>query len=166
MVTHTVDVPDALDDIPRVGVRLRLGAGVHTRRVARVTGPHECHSDRRARRGSAGGSTPVDEWPVPYVHPQASGNRMGVRWLRFLDAGGEPMLTIDELDDLEVTVARVTDEELAAAGHLEELRVAATSATCGSTRASVASARPRAVPTRRPRTASAPAPTAGRTGIR
>ena len=30
VVTHTVDVPDAFDDIPRVGVRLRLGPGVHT----------------------------------------------------------------------------------------------------------------------------------------
>ena len=65
--------------------------------------------------------TPVDEWPVRYVHPQASGNRRGVRWLRFIDAAGEPILTIDGLDDLEVTVARVTDEQVADADHLEDL---------------------------------------------
>jgi galactokinase len=65
----------------------------------------------------------VDEWTVPYVHPQASGNRVGVRWLRFLDASGAPVVMVDELDDLDVTVARVTDEELAAATHLEELPV-------------------------------------------
>jgi len=58
---------------------------------------------------------------VPYVRPQASGNRVGVRWLRFLDAAGVPVLVVDELDDLEVTVARFTDEELAEASHLEDL---------------------------------------------
>jgi beta-galactosidase len=31
------------------------------------------------------------------------------------------VLTIDELDDLEITVARHTDEELAGASHLEDL---------------------------------------------
>ena len=46
---------------------------------------------------------------------------MGVRWLRFLDEAGEALLVFDELDDLEVTVARFTDEELAEASHLEDL---------------------------------------------
>jgi beta-galactosidase len=120
VVTHCVEIPDSLDDIPRVGVRLRLGPGVRTVEWL-GDGPHECYSDRRASARFGRWTTPVDEWPVPYVHPQASGNRMGVRWLRFLDGNGEPLLIIDELDDLEVTVARVTDEEVAAADHLEDL---------------------------------------------
>ncbi len=122
MVTHGVDIPDSLDDIPRVGVRLRLGPGVHTVEWL-GEGPHECYSDRRASARFGRWTTPVDDWPVPYVHPQASGNRTGVRWLRFVDAAGVPMLTIDELDDLNVTVARVTDEEVAAADHLEDLAI-------------------------------------------
>ena len=120
VITHGVEVPDTLDDIPRVGVRLRIGPGVRTVEWLGA-GPHECYSDRRASARVGRWTTPVDDWPVPYVHPQASGNRMGVRWLRFLDGNGEPVLIIDELDDLEVTVARVTDEELAAADHLEDL---------------------------------------------
>ena len=52
-------------------------------------GPHECYSDRRASARVGRWTTPVDDWPVPYVHPQASGNRIGVRWLRFLDADGD-----------------------------------------------------------------------------
>jgi beta-galactosidase len=119
-VTHTVVVPDALKDIPRVGVRLQLGPDARTVEWFGA-GPHECASDRRASGRVGRWTTAVDDWPVPYVHPQASGNRVGVRWLRVLDAAGEPLLTIDELDDLEVTVARVTDEEVAAAGHLEDL---------------------------------------------
>jgi beta-galactosidase len=119
-VTHTVVIPDLLSDVPRVGVRLHVGAGVHAVEWLGA-GPHECYSDRRASARVGRWITLVDDWPVAYVHPQASGNRVDVRWLRFLDADGEPVLTIDELDDLQVTVARVTDAELAAAGHLEDL---------------------------------------------
>jgi beta-galactosidase len=46
---------------------------------------------------------------------------MGVRWLRVLAADGTPLLTVDELDDLQVTVSRWTDAEVADAGHLEDL---------------------------------------------
>jgi len=120
VVTHEVAVPDDLDDIPRVGVRLHLGRGVRTVEWL-GEGPHECYSDRRASARVGRWTTEVDAWVVPYVHPQASGNRTGVRWLRFLDAAGMPILTIDGLADADVTVARVTDEEVAGAAHLEDL---------------------------------------------
>jgi beta-galactosidase len=119
-ITHEVTVPDAWDDIPRVGVRLELPPGI----VAvdwLGRGPHECYTDRRAGALVGRWRTAVDDWPVPYVHPQASGNRTDVRWLRFLDAEDRVVLTVDGLDDLDVTVCRWTDEELAAAGHLEDL---------------------------------------------
>ena len=119
-VVHDVVIPDEVDDIARVGVRLRLGAGI----VAVEwlgDGPHEGYSDRRASTRFGRWTTPVDEWAVPYVHPQASGNRTGVRWLRFLDADGRAVATIDELDGLDVTVSRWTQEEIADAGHLEDL---------------------------------------------
>lgn len=120
LVTHRVTIPDGLDDIPRVGVRLHLGAG-----IASVdwlgAGPHEAYSDRRAGLRVGRWQTAVDDWTVPYVHPQASGNRVGVRWLRFLDAEGGCVLTIDHLDDLDVTVSRWRDEDLDAAAHLEDL---------------------------------------------
>jgi beta-galactosidase len=120
LVTHEVTVPDDWDDIPRVGVRLELPAAVGA--VDWVgRGPHECYSDRQAGAVVGRWRTPIDDWPVPYVHPQASGNRTGVRRLRFLDADDHVVLTIDELDDLDVTVSRWTDEELAAASHLEDL---------------------------------------------
>lgn len=119
-VAHRAAVAPELEDIPRVGVRLRLGPGVATVEWF-GRGPHEGYSDRRCSTRLGRWVTPVDAWGVPYVHPQANGNRTGVRWLRFLDAEGRPLLVIDELDGLDVTVARVTDEELARATHLEEL---------------------------------------------
>jgi beta-galactosidase len=119
-VAHEVTVPDDLDDIARVGVRLCLGAGVD--RVEWLgDGPHEGYSDRRCGTRLGRWTTAIDDWPVPYVHPQASGNRTGVRWLRFLAADGTELAVIDELDDLDVTVSRWTDEQVADAGHLEDL---------------------------------------------
>lgn len=121
-VTHTVTVPEGLDDIPRVGVRLELPPEVvAVEWLGR--GPHENYTDRRTAATFGRWRTSVDEWTVPYVHPQASGNRTGVRSLTFLDAKGDPVLTIDEMDDLDVTVSRWTDEEVAAAAHLEDLPV-------------------------------------------
>jgi beta-galactosidase len=126
-VVHSVVVPDQLVDIARVGVRLHLGPGVHAVEWL-GDGPHEGYSDRRESTRFGPWTTAVDDWPVPYVHPQASGNRTGVRWLRFLDADGAVVLTIDRLagdrdDGLDVTVSRWTDEEVAAAQHLEDLPV-------------------------------------------
>ena len=66
------------------------------RRSRAVSLPRACCASTRFGRWT----TPVDEWPVPYVHPQASGNRTGVRWLRFCDADGHAVLTIDQLDGL------------------------------------------------------------------
>jgi beta-galactosidase len=119
-VTHEVTIE--LDDIPRVGVRLALGAGIDAVEWL-GRGPHECYSDRKAGARVGRWLTKVDDWGTPYVHPQANGNRTDVRWLRFLDSDGHIVCTIDELDDLDVTVARVTDEELADAKHLEDLPV-------------------------------------------
>ncbi len=115
-------VPDDLDDIGRVGVRLHLGPGVHAVEWL-GDGPHEGYADRRASTRFGRWTTAVDDWPVPYVHPQASGNRTGVRWLRFLDAAGDAVAVIDHLDGLDVTVSRWTDEEVADAGHREDLPV-------------------------------------------
>lgn len=120
VVTHSVVVPSELDDLPRVGVRLRLGPGIHAVEWL-GDGPHEGYSDRRASSRVGRWTTAVDDWSVPYVHPQASGNRTGVRWLRFLDAHGAAVLTVDQLGGLDVTVSRWSDEEVAGASHLEEL---------------------------------------------
>lgn len=120
LVTHEVTVPAEHDDPARIGVRLDLPAGVTT--VEWIgAGPHENTTDRQASAIVGQWRTAVDDWAVPYVHPQASGNRTGVRSLRFLDAAGVEVCRIEELEDLQVTVSRWTDEEIAAAGHLEDL---------------------------------------------
>lgn len=120
LVEHAVEVPEQLDDLPRVGVRLDVGPGaVDVEWLGR--GPHECYADRRRSAAVGRWRLPIDEWPVRYVHPQGTGNRCGVRWLRILDAAGDAVLVLDGLDDLDVTVGRFTDEEIAGASHWEDL---------------------------------------------
>jgi beta-galactosidase len=119
-VSHEVTIPDGWDDIPRVGVRLELPPEV-TAIEWLGRGPHECYSDRQASARFGRWRSTIDDWATPYVHPQANGNRTGVRSMRLFDADGVVVLCIDELADLDVTVSRWTDEELDAAAHLEEL---------------------------------------------
>jgi beta-galactosidase len=119
-VTHTVVVPDDYDDCARVGVRLDLGSGIHAVDWFGL-GPHENYSDRCASARYGRWTTLVDDWAVPYVHPQSSGNRTGVQWARFLDASGEPVLVVDHMHGLNLNVARYTDEQLDAVAHLGEL---------------------------------------------
>ena len=125
-VRHVVTIPDALDDLPRVGVRLELPSTITTVEWLGF-GPHENYVDRRTAARFGRWTTPVDAWPVPYVHPQASGNRTGVRWLRFLDGQGRAVVVLDHLwragddDGLDVTVSRWTDEQVDAASHREDL---------------------------------------------
>ncbi|PNG99561.1 Beta-galactosidase, partial [Tetrabaena socialis] len=75
--------PGLSPSLPRVGVR-----GAAPGRLGGVAwqgrGPHECYSDRRAGAavGQYGGD--VRRMRVPYVFPQESGGRVGVRWLALL----------------------------------------------------------------------------------
>src|SRR6185312_15569428 len=111
LVTHRVDVPEEWTDIPRVGVRLELPAEVTTVEwIGR--GPHECYTDRRTAALVGRWVSTIDAWATPYVHPQANGNRCDVRAIRFLDAKGAVVIEVDEMDDLDVSVSRWTDEEL------------------------------------------------------
>jgi beta-galactosidase len=118
-VLHEVVVPAPLDDLPRVGVRLTLGPG-HEEVEWLGRGPHEGYSDRCASTPVGRWRTTVDDWSVRYVHPQANGNRTGVRWMR-LPSGDGAGLEIEGVDDLQVTVAHHTDHDLHEARHADEV---------------------------------------------
>ena len=89
--TQRFEVPEALDDLPRLGVRLRLApAFQHLRWYGR--GPHESYWDRH--RGAAFGlwSSTVAEEYVPYVVPQEHGLHHDTRWLSLLDEAGHGLV--------------------------------------------------------------------------
>jgi len=119
-VDETVDLPDMLDDIPRVGTVLELGPGHEALRWF-GSGPHETYPDRK--RGGLIGlwESSVDDQYVPYIRPQENGGHADVRWLEAgvsgngNDATAGIRIELDEPRQVSVTHHRAAD--LAAATH-------------------------------------------------
>lgn len=119
---HTITVPERVDDLPRLGVRWSLPPAL-TDTEWYGHGPHENYKDRRTGSPLGWWSLPVDQWHTPYVHPQANGNRGGVRWLALNGPPiGTVLFTAHTPRSLEVTVGRHLDADLASATHAVDLR--------------------------------------------
>ena len=116
-VVETVELPDALDDLPRVGTVLELRPGHETLRWF-GSGPHETYPDRK-RGGLIGtwDSTVSDQY-VPYIRPQENGGHADVRWLEVTRAPNESTGIRIELDEpRQVSVTHLRAADLAAATH-------------------------------------------------
>ena len=113
-VTETVEIPDVLADLPRLGTLLTLSIP-DDGYAWYGTGPHETYPDR-ARGGQLGRwqSTITDQL-VPYVRPQENGGHFGVQWL---EAGA---LRIDLDQPRQVSALHVTAADLDAATHDDEV---------------------------------------------
>jgi beta-galactosidase len=117
-VNETVEIPEVLADLPRVGSLLTLRPG-DDRLTWYGTGPHETYPDR-ARGGRLGRWTStVAEQLVPYVRPQENGGHAGVRWLEL--SGDSRGLRIDLDRPRQVAVLHVTAQDLDAATHDDEV---------------------------------------------
>lgn len=82
-------------------------------------GPHESYNDRCAGARVGRWTSSITDMPHRYVHPQATGNRHEVRWIEL--RGGSRPLRIEFDRPLDVTVSHVTDEDLHAATHSNEV---------------------------------------------
>jgi beta-galactosidase len=128
LVTETAQVPDELDDLPRVGTVLEAVAGLGWVDWFGA-GPWETYPDRRAAGEIGGFGMDAQAWFTPYLRPQESGGRNGVRWLTLSDggpdadggyAGGRALAVhLDVPRQVSVTHHRAGD--LAAATHHDEL---------------------------------------------
>jgi beta-galactosidase len=117
---HTVDVPEHLSDLPRVGVRFGLpGRFRHLRWYGR--GPHENYPDRNASALVSVWEGPVDA--LPYLVPQEFGLRTDTRWLECLDPDAGEVLRVDVLRPatLHVSATNHTAEDLYAAANVVDL---------------------------------------------
>jgi monofunctional biosynthetic peptidoglycan transglycosylase len=112
-------VPRALDDLPRVGLRLALRPG-YERLVWLGRGPHESYCDRKAGASVGRHAGLVSEQYVPYVVPQENGNKTDVRWLT-LEAERRPGLLVAARETLEFTASHFSVEGLWRARHTNEL---------------------------------------------
>jgi len=119
MFENRIDVPRALDDLPRVGVRMRLPSAFDRLRWL-GRGPHENYVDRN--RGAALGlwSSCVEDEYVPYIVPQAHGHHTDTRWLSLRDADGSGLLVVGRAP-FGFSASHYSDEALTVATHTNQL---------------------------------------------
>jgi len=122
-VAETVEIPDVLADLPRVGTVMALAPGREELRWF-GRGPHESYPDRK--RGARVGrwESTVAGQLVPYVRPQENGGHADVRWLELLsggpDGGDGVRIAFDR--PRQVSVLHQSAADLDAALHVTELR--------------------------------------------
>ncbi|MFE4748913.1 glycoside hydrolase family 2 TIM barrel-domain containing protein [Streptomyces mirabilis] len=118
-IEETAQLPAALDDVPRVGSVFETVAGLDVLEWY-GQGPWESYPDRSTGAPVGHHSLPVDELFTPYLRPQESSGRHGVR--RFtLSAPDATGLAVALDEPRQVTVTRYRAADLAAATHHDEL---------------------------------------------
>ncbi|MBX9392686.1 DUF4981 domain-containing protein [Streptomyces sp. TRM72054] len=118
-VEESAELPEALNDVARVGSVFETVAGL-TLLEWFGQGPWESYPDRSAGAPVGHHSLPVDELFTPYLRPQESGGRHGVR--RFtLSAPDATGLAVELGRPSQISVNRYRAADLAAAAHHDEL---------------------------------------------
>lgn len=118
-VEEEAELPEAFDDVARVGTVFETVAGLDLLDWF-GQGPWESYPDRSAGAPVGHHSVPVDELFTPYLRPQESGGRHGVR--RFtLSAPDATGLSVALDEPRQISVTRYRAEDLASAGHHDEL---------------------------------------------
>ncbi len=117
---HTVDVPESLADLPRVGVSFELPARFDRMRWS-GRGPHENYPDRNRSAMSGVWEGPPDA--LPYLVPQEFGLRTDCTWFELIDTVAGQAVRIDagRPATMHVSAVRHTAGELFAAGNVVDL---------------------------------------------
>jgi len=113
-----VQVPREFDDLPRLGVLLRLRGGLEQLHYY-GRGPEENYADRQFGYPLGRYDSTVDDEYVPYVTPQEHGNHTDVRWLALTD--GTLGLLFQPDEPAQFSVSHFTAGDLYAARHTVDL---------------------------------------------
>ncbi|NQU43469.1 DUF4981 domain-containing protein [bacterium] len=135
LVERTVKVDKEMPYLPRVGMQVEL-PGEWRRFTFHGRGPHENYIDRNIGARVAVHESDVNEQYVPYIFPQACGNKTGVRWATLTDAKGAGLRIQAEkaqnsgdegvVPTLEMTALPYRDADLQKATHTCDLEKAET----------------------------------------
>ena len=118
-IEETLTVPDAWQDLPRVGIRFETASALKRLEWFGL-GPDESYPDRyRAQMVGLWYSTIAEQYH-PYVRPQEYGAREQCRWFRLLDEDGAG-LEITLPNPLSFTARPYHDVDLNAAETIAEL---------------------------------------------
>ncbi len=93
-VDESVIVPDAFDDVPRVGAVIEVADGLDEVEWWGC-GPHECYPDRQASAVVGRHRLRLDEMAEPLVHPQEHGTRTDARELALFGPAGRLVVAAD-----------------------------------------------------------------------
>lgn len=119
LVEETAELPEGLTDVARVGTVFETAASYEELDWF-GQGPWESYPDRCAGPPVGHHRVAVDDLFTPYLRPQESGGRHGVRSLALHSAAGERLaVRLDEPRQVSVTRHRAAD--LTAATHHDEL---------------------------------------------
>ena len=119
LIEETVRVPASFTDLPRIGTVFETVAGFDDVDWF-GPGPWECYPDRHAGARVDRHAATVDAMFTPYVRPQESGGRHGVRWFTLAGAAGRIGVHVDT-ERRQFSVGRYRAEDLDAARHHNEL---------------------------------------------
>lgn len=118
-VAESAELPPEFDDVARVGSVFETVPGLDLLEWF-GQGPWESYPDRSTGAPVGHYALPVDELFTPYLRPQESGGRHGVR--RFTLSASDATGIAVELDEpRQVSVTRYRAEDLTAAAHHDEL---------------------------------------------
>ncbi|EGX59029.1 beta-galactosidase [Streptomyces zinciresistens K42] len=118
-IEEEAELPDVFDDVARVGTVFETTAGLDVLDWF-GQGPWESYPDRSAGAPVGHHRVAVDALFTPYLRPQESGGRYGVR--RFTLSGRDaPGLTVALDEPRQVSVTRHRAEDLTAAAHHDAL---------------------------------------------
>lgn len=118
---HVVEVPEALADLPRIGVRFAVPTRFrHVRWFGK--GPHENYPDRQSGAMVGIWEGPPDE--LPYLVPQEFGLRGDTRWMELVDTRRGEIVRIDAMTPaaMSMSAVRYSDEDLLAAANQADIR--------------------------------------------
>jgi beta-galactosidase len=118
-VVDTIEVPAAWNDLPRVGVVMRL-PGQFSQLEWLGLGPHETYPDRKASGRFGRFVTAVAEQYVPFVVPQEHGHHTETRWLSLATADGVGVLVV-AAKPFGFSASQYRAEDLTAALHTPDL---------------------------------------------
>ncbi|MCD6333279.1 MAG: DUF4981 domain-containing protein, partial [Bacteroidales bacterium] len=106
--------------LPRTGIR--LGLNPEFEEVDWFgRGPHENYEDRKESADVGRYHSRVKDFYIPYIDPQETGNREGVRWITLTNQTGRGILFMGD-ESLAVSALHLTAQDLAVARHTNELK--------------------------------------------
>ncbi len=118
LVTEEIELPEGLDDLPRVGSVFETVPGLGSSAWF-GGGAVESYPDRHTAAEIGWHEMDSDAWHTPYLRPQENGGRHGVRLLEL--SGPDAALTVQVDEPRQVSVGRYRATDLDAATHPGEL---------------------------------------------